>query len=107
MDLLELLRSQARRYKCPVCGENMADCGISILDQKGSRALVRVTCASCNDENLLQIVLQGDAAVETKRKPTIDEGIPEIGEPIAPDELLDLHAALSEWDGDISTLLKR
>jgi hypothetical protein len=108
MDLLELLRSQARRYKCPVCGENMADCGITILDQKGSRALVRVTCASCNDENLLQIVLQGEAASAAKRrKPTIDEGIPEIPDPIATDELLDVHAALSEWDGDISTLLKR
>jgi len=108
MNLLELLRSQARRYRCPVCGTNMADCGITILAQQGNRALVRVTCSACNDENLLQIVLQteGDADAEEPRRPTIDEGRPDVPEPIEADEVLELHSLLRDYAGDLRSLVE-
>ena len=102
MDLLELLRFQARRYRCSACGENMADCGINVLAQQGNRALVRVTCAACNDENLLQIIFQTEAADE--QHPLIDEGMPESAAPISTDELLDLHAVLAGHDGPLTEL---
>jgi hypothetical protein len=117
MDLLELLRSQARRYRCAACGKSMADCDINILAQQGNRALVRVTCTSCNDENLLQIVFQSEgegdgdgeavipAAHSRRRRPSIDEGRPEVFEPISSDELLDLHAFLTEHSGDLRQLV--
>ena len=105
MDLLELLRFQARRYRCTACGENMADCGINVLAQQGNRALVRVTCASCNDENLLQIIFQTEADGERKRE--FDEGIPEVEGPISGDELLDLHAMLAGHNGPLTELLSR
>jgi len=103
MDLLELLRFQARRYRCSACGENMADCGINVLAQQGNRALVRVTCASCNDENLLQIIFQTEAGEEVA--PLVDEGMPEIADPISSDELLDLHSLLAGHDGPLTELL--
>ena len=102
MDLLELLRFQARRYRCSACGENMADCGINVLAQQGNRALVRVTCAACNDENLLQIIFQTEA--EEDHRITIDEGIPEVSEPISGDEMLDVHAVLAGFDGPLTEL---
>jgi hypothetical protein len=117
MDLLELLRSQARRYRCAACGKSMADCDINILAQQGNRALVRVTCTSCSDENLLQIVFQGEgegeaetdeaapAAQLRRRRPTIDEGRPEVGAPISSDELLDLHSLLRDHSGDLRELV--
>ena len=114
MDLLELLRSQARRYRCAACGKSMADCDINILAQQGNRALVRVTCTSCSDENLLQIVFQGEgeegavpAAQPRRRRPTIeiDEGLPKAMDPISPDELLDLHEMLSNHSGDFRELV--
>jgi hypothetical protein len=96
----------------------MADCDINILAQQGNRALVRVTCTSCNDENLLQIVFQsegeGDGEISTappaqprRRRPTItiDEGRPEVAEPISTDELLDLHLMLEEHAGDLRQLV--
>src|SRR4051794_8644720 len=99
MDLPELLRSQAKRYRCAVCGQNMSDCGINVLAQQGNRALVRVTCASCSDENLLQIIFQTEGEftelAEDRPRPTIDEGIPQIAEPITGDEMLQLHDLLS------------
>jgi len=116
MDLLELLRSQAKRYRCAACGKSMADCDINILAQQGNRALVRVTCTSCSDENLLQIVFQGEGVTEEdgetapaaqprRRRPTIDEGRPEGAEPISADELLDLHNMLDGFDGGFRELI--
>jgi hypothetical protein len=102
MDLLELLRFQARRYRCSACGENMADCGINVLAQQGNRALVRVTCSSCNDENLLQIIFQTEA--EEDRKPAIDEGFPDAVDPISGDELLELHSVLAGHEGKLTEL---
>lgn len=118
MDLLELLRSQAKRYRCAACGKSMADCDINILAQQGNRALVRVTCTSCSDENLLQIVFQSEGMTEAdgaegeevavaqtrRRRPTIDEGLPQVSEPISADELLDLHNLLSEHEGGFGEL---
>src|SRR5450759_3880131 len=98
MDLLELLRFQARRYRCSACGENMADCGINVLAQQGNRALVRVTCAACDDENLLQIIFQTDGEIienDGQKVATISEGIPSVPDPISSDELLDLRDILS------------
>ena len=107
VNLLELLRSQARKFRCPVCGESMADCGIKVLAQQGNRALVRVTCSSCNDENLLQIVIQTEADVpaEPVGPPLFDEPRPvAAAAPIEGDELLDLHSFLSGWNGDLREL---
>lgn len=110
MDLPELLRSQAKRYRCAVCNTNMADCGIKVITQQGNRALVRVTCASCNDENLLQIIFQADGELienAPQRVPTISEGIPSMSEPISSDELLDLRDLLSAHQGGFRELLER
>ena len=105
MDLLELLRFQARRYRCSACGENMADCGINVLAQQGNRALVRVTCASCNDENLLQIIFQTEA--EEEREPLFDEARPEVSAPISGDELLELHSVLAGHEGSLTELFSK
>jgi hypothetical protein len=93
----------------------MADCDINILAQQGNRALVRVTCTSCSDENLLQIVFQSEGdtegevaapAAQRRRRPTIeiDEGRPEVEGPISSDELLDLHLMLRDHGGDFRRL---
>ncbi len=110
MDLPELLRSQAKRYRCGVCNTNMADCGIKVITQQGNRALVSVTCASCQDENLLQIIFQTEGDVledEAEKVPTISEGIPPVPDPISSDELLDLRDLLSAHQGGFRELLER
>jgi hypothetical protein len=86
----------------------MADCRINILAQQGNRALVRVTCASCKDENLLQIIFQteGEAAREP-RQPELDEGYEHDAEPISTDEVLELHEILAGHAGGFRELLAR
>jgi len=110
VDLPELLRSQAKRYRCARCGQNMAECGINVLAQQGNRALVRVTCTACSDENLLQIIFQTEGEFtgsEERPRPTIDEGIPQVPEPITGDEMLQLHELLNNHAGDFTELLKK
>lgn len=87
----------------------MSDCGINVLAQHGNRALVRVTCARCNDENLLQIIFQteGEFMASERRKPTIDEGIPAISEPITADEMLQLHETLAAHSGGFDKLFPK
>ena len=76
-----------------------------MLAQQGNRALVRVTCASCNDENLLQIIFQTEA--EEERQPAFDEGRPEVEDPISGDELLELHSMLAGHDGRLTDLFSK
>ena len=87
----------------------MAECGINVLAQQGNRALVRVTCRSCNDENLLQIIFQTegeapDAAVTT---PSVDEAGEPSKAPISGDEILELHELLAGHAGPLTELLAR
>jgi len=104
MDLTQLLRSQARRYRCAACRENMADCAIDVLAHEGNRALVKVTCVACRDENLLQIIFQEDGddsnhAIAAERPQLFDEPRPVISAPISADEMLDLHSLLEHVHG--------
>ena len=90
----------------------MAECGITILAQQDNRALVRVTCTSCNDENLVQVVIQTEAeGTPAKRRsrtrPRIDEGRPAANDPIDADEVLDLHHLLDGHEGDLRSLVER
>lgn len=103
---MKLLRTQARKYRCPECSTSMADCGIAILVQQANQALVRVTCNQCNDENLLKIVLQGEVAQEVAGPPLFDEPRRLDAGPIVADEVLDLHTALAAWDGDLRSLVE-
>jgi hypothetical protein len=87
----------------------MAECGINVLAQQGNRALVRVTCPSCNDENLLQIIFQTEVEVPDAtagRPAAADEGEPARA-PITGDEILELHEILAGHDGPLTELLAR
>jgi hypothetical protein len=109
VDLVELLRSQARKYKCVQCGESMADCRINVLAQQGNRALVRVTCTSCKDENLLQIIFQTESELgrAARPRPTMDEGRPVDAPPITADEMLEVHELLNGHAAGFKELLAR
>jgi coenzyme F420-reducing hydrogenase beta subunit len=62
MDPIELvrIRVQDRQYpiRCSGCGTTLANCRIDLIVRQGNRSRVRTTCAFCNDENVLQVVLQ-------------------------------------------------
>lgn len=87
----------------------MAECGINVLAQQGNRALVRVTCRSCNDENLLQIIFQteGETPDAAATAPALDEAGERTDAPISGDEILELHELLAGHAGPLTELLAR
>jgi hypothetical protein len=86
----------------------MAECGINVLAQQDNRALVRVTCRSCNDENLLQIIFQTEGESESAVAETgVDEGGERVAAPISSDEMLELHELLAGHAGPLTELLAR
>ena len=87
----------------------MAECGINVLAQQGNRALVRVTCRSCNDENLLQIIFQteGDAPDAAATASSLNEAGERRDAPITGDEILELHELLAGHAGPLTELLAR
>jgi hypothetical protein len=87
----------------------MAECGINVLAQQGNRALVRVTCRSCNDENLLQIIFQteGETPDAAAAAPALDEAGERADAPISGDEILELHELLAGHAGPLTELLVR
>jgi hypothetical protein len=87
----------------------MAECGINVLAHQGNRALVRVTCPSCNDENLLQIIFQAetDTPDGAPVRSGVDEGCERVAAPITGDEILDLHEILAGHAGGLTELLAR
>jgi hypothetical protein len=86
----------------------MSECGINVLAQQGNRALVRVTCRSCNDENLLQIIFSTEEAPEVAvTAPSVNEGGKRVDAPISGDEILELHEILAGHAGPLTELLAR
>src|SRR5579884_3939479 len=112
MSIIEFIRDRARYYKCPVCGKNLAGCHVKMLDHVADCFTVRVTCASCKVTFEIYLSIQGSVESEEVAADDFDlevsgmEEAPEIvAEPIASDELLDLHLFLKEFRGPLTDLV--
>lgn len=98
MDIMSFLRQRAGDFRCPVCRRSLADCELEQLAHRGSHYTVQVTCAHCSMAFLVALEVQGGAATEVDASEA---------EPITPDEILELHRALSGHDGPLTALLER
>lgn len=115
MSIIEFIRERARYYSCPVCGRSLRGCDVRMLSHVDDRYTVQVTCGACHVTFIVVLVIQGapiealaDAELELELE-EIEEGVPafaESREPIEPDELLDLHLFLRDFQGSFKELLK-
>ena len=105
MDVLDILRRQAGRFQCPKCGKSMVDCGLEMIVQHDQQSLVKVTCAHCQDTRLIAVAVQTEAEPKVPTVDHRDEPAEELGPAISTDDVLDVQLALSEFDGDIKSLL--
>lgn len=114
MSIIEFIRDRAKYYNCPVCGKNLRGCGVRMLNQVDDRYTVQVSCAACGVNFVIVLAIQG---VALEADPADIELVPEFEdeeyveaaepvEPIAADEMLDLHLLLKEHRGPLSDLLK-
>jgi hypothetical protein len=47
--ILEFLRSQARNYRCRVCGSNHKGSQLRKIGNHNNKLIVQVTCGRCRD----------------------------------------------------------
>src|ERR1700675_4579754 len=98
--ILEFLRSQARNYRCRVCGSN-----------HNNKLIVQVTCGRCRDSFFLHVEFAGsivNAVEEVTRvaAPSPRDADEIEGDPLTHDEVLDAHQRLSAFSGKLTDLLE-
>jgi len=124
MSIIEFIQDRARYYNCPVCGRSLRGCEVRMLKHVEDRFTVQVTCAACHVQFIVILAIQGDGLepladdelqleVEVELDGEADVlaalGDPAASEPdpVALDEVLDVHLFLKGFDGKLTDLLKQ
>jgi hypothetical protein len=84
----------------------MVDCGLEMIAQHDDQSLVKVTCAHCQDTRLIAVAVATEAEPKVPAVDHRDEPAEELGPAISTDDVLDVKLALSEFGGDLKTLLR-
>lgn len=107
MNILRILREQAKGYSCNVCGTNHSRSEIKVLGRLESAWIVRVTCSRCQTSFKLLVIAPDEAmATLPERRPTARRAA-ERKAPVSADEVLDAHEILEDYRGDIKALFRR
>jgi len=112
MGILDFIRERARYYNCPACGHSLRGCELRMLRQVQDRYTVQVTCASCGVQFVVILAVQGDGVSAEEEAEAIaelaefeQEDEAEAPEPIALDEVLDVHLTLRDFEGSLTDLI--
>jgi hypothetical protein len=109
--ILEFLRSQARNYRCRVCGSNHKGSQLRKIGNHNNKLIVQVTCARCRDSFFLHVEFAGsivNAVEEVTRvaAPSPRDADEIDGDPLTHDEVLDAHQRLAAFSGKLTDLLE-
>jgi hypothetical protein len=105
MRFLDFIRDRARYYRCPVCNRGLEDCEVRLLQHAGDRYTVQVTCAGCQVQFVVILVVQGDG-LDVSDEATLEPSavVASEREPIQADEVLDVHLLLQNFQGRLTDL---
>jgi hypothetical protein len=118
MSIIEFIQDRARYYNCPVCGRSLKGCEVRMLKHVEDRFTVQVTCAACHVQFIVILAIQGQGLetlnedelqleVELEDADAMAHALAEAElEPIASDEVLDVHLILKDFSGSLTELLK-
>jgi hypothetical protein len=109
--ILEFLRSQARNYRCRVCGSNHKGSQLRKIGNHDNKLIVQVTCGRCRDSFFLHVEFAGSIVNAVEEVSHVAAPSPrdadEIeGDPLSHDEVLDAHQRLSAFSGKLTDLLE-
>ena len=92
--------------KCGMCGNHYASGNVNILGHKEDLYFLSVFCPSCKSQGLVAAVVKEGKAPEVLTELTTEE-MKKLSAPLSSDDLIDMHAFLSDFDGDFSSLFGR
>src|SRR5438034_8848127 len=113
MSIIEFIQDRARYYNCPVCGKSLKGCDVRMLQHVEDRFTVQVTCAACHVTFIVILAIQGSGLEPLADDEIALEQVEQVGvadpgpDPIAWDEILDLHLLLKDFSGPLSDLIKQ
>lgn len=124
MRFIDFIRDRARYYNCPACGRSLRGCDLRMLEHVGERYTIQVTCASCQQQFIVILAVQGGEGLESTPVDELildrqlaedadllgetmrSEEVP-AAEPIESDEVLDVHLLLRDFRGPLTDLFKQ
>jgi hypothetical protein len=108
MNIIAFIKERARYYNCPACARNLEGCEVRMLKQAESHLTVEVTCARCHVQFIVVLAVQYSADefedIGTDEPVAVSSG--EGTAPITPDEVLDVHDLLRDFQGNFKDLLR-
>jgi hypothetical protein len=101
VNILRILREQAKDYDCSVCGTNHSRSDIRVLGKVDTMWIVRVTCSKC--ETSIKLLVQ----LEERRvaaRPVKERTGRQLRPAVTADDVIDAHEFLEGFDGDVRAL---
>ena len=103
-----LIKKLITSVKCNVCGQHYKAGDVDVLSHEEDLWFLRVSCPDCDTHYLLAAIIKESRAPEviTDLTETELQRFGNMDSPI-PDDVLDTHNFLKDFDGDFSQLFSR
>jgi len=103
-----LIKRLFASIKCGSCGQDYAVSDIEILGHKGDTWFLRAHCSSCHTQCLVAAVIREEKVAEVVTDLTEAE-LSKFADAagVGPDDLLNMHSFLNDFDGDFSRLFRQ
>ncbi len=103
-----LIKRLMSSIKCSSCGQRYESIDIDVLGHNEDIWFLQIKCAACSTRSLVAAIIKqaearNNAGSADKTKPER----PGQTAPVTPDDVLDMHDYLSDFDGDFSRLFGR
>ncbi len=89
--------------KCGMCGNHYSSGNLNILGHKEDLWFLSVFCPSCKSQGLVAAVVREGKAAEALTELTQEEQ-KKLSTPLSSDDLIDMHAFLTDFNGNFSSL---
>ena len=103
--VLRVLSSEVQRRKCPGCGNSLRQAAISAEYSGSDKVQLHFRCRYCVFEGGGEIELTPELYREAARTAAVEDRVSWLADPISVDELIEVHALLEAWNGNVSNLL--
>ena len=109
MDGADWLRTQLTSFGCASCGQAYETGRIRVLAERDGLFFVDLGCAHCGTQAVAIVTIQLDEnevpRADAGELATLDHEAER--EPVSADDVLQIHALLDGFDGDVDHLLER
>ena len=117
MDGPDWLKTQLTSFTCPACGRRYRGSKIRLLAERDGLFFVDLDCARCGSHTVAIVTVEmddtsalitdiSDLTLSTDSLPEhLGENLPAAAALVTPDDVLEMHEFLADFNGDLRALL--